>query len=112
MAFWSGETLLEKLPGLITPFNPDNIDCASYTLTIGREIYVSPTEETPDPKSTTKQLLGSGEAFLHTTGAICISSDRGDRHSSARCARTDFNEGEDQVQRLGQRLRFPRRSWL
>jgi dCTP deaminase len=72
MAFWSGETLLDKLPGLITPFNPDNIDCASYTLTIGREIYVSPTEETPDPKSTTKQLLRRGEAFCIPPGQFAF----------------------------------------
>jgi dCTP deaminase len=61
--FWSGETLLRELPALITPFNPDNIDCAAYTLRIGHEVYVSPTDETPDPKSKTKQQLADGQCF-------------------------------------------------
>jgi dCTP deaminase len=61
--FWSGETLLHELPSLVTPFNPDNIDCAAYTLMIGHEVYVSPTDETPDPKSKTKQQLADGQCF-------------------------------------------------
>lgn len=30
--FWSGETLIERLPKLIEPFVPERVDCAAYTL--------------------------------------------------------------------------------
>lgn len=82
--FWSGETLLRELPSLVTPFNPDNIDCAAYTLTIGHEVYVSPTDETPDPKSRTKQQLADGQcipippgqfAFLLTEEIVTVPHD-------------------------------------
>lgn len=42
MAFWSGETLEERLPTLVSPFDADSIDCAAYTLHVGHEYYVSP----------------------------------------------------------------------
>lgn len=29
-SFWSGETLTERLDGLIEPFSPERIDCAAY----------------------------------------------------------------------------------
>ena len=41
--FWSGETLEERLPELVEPFSKDLIDCAAYTLTIGHEVYISPS---------------------------------------------------------------------
>ena len=47
--FWSGETLTERLPQLIEPFAPDRVDCAAYTLAIGPEVYVSPSDQTVDP---------------------------------------------------------------
>ena len=40
--FWSGETLRERLAPLIEPFEPERVDCAAYTLSVGREVYVSP----------------------------------------------------------------------
>ena len=42
MSIWSGATLSEELPRLVTPFNAKQIDCAAYTLRVGEEIYVSP----------------------------------------------------------------------
>jgi dCTP deaminase len=68
MAFWSGEKLLEKLPDLIYPFHADQIDCASYALTIGHEVYISPTEDTTDAKAKTKQLLLDGQGFIIPPG--------------------------------------------
>lgn len=41
MAFWSGEKLLIELPNLIKPFNPKQIDCASYALRVGGEAFVT-----------------------------------------------------------------------
>jgi dCTP deaminase len=70
--FWSGETLLRELPDLINPFLPDNVDCAAYTLTIGHEIYVSPSVETDDPKSKTIYRLNDGEAFAIPPGQFAF----------------------------------------
>jgi dCTP deaminase len=70
--FWSGETLLQKLPGLITPFSRDHIDCNSYTLTIGHEVYVSPSDQASDPKSKTKQQLKNGQAFTIPPGQFAF----------------------------------------
>jgi dCTP deaminase len=70
--FWSGETLLKRLPELIRPFAPDHVECASYELTIGHEIYVSPSDQTPDPQSVTKRLLADGEAFTIPPGQFAF----------------------------------------
>jgi dCTP deaminase len=70
--FWSGETLKEKLRTLVNPFTETNIDCAAYTLTIGHEIYVSPSDQTPNPQSVTKRLLADGEAFTIPPGQFAF----------------------------------------
>ena len=73
MPFWSGETLLDRLPGLIhTGFKPENIDCNAYTLTIGREYYVSPSDTAPDPKTVTLQKLEEGQAFAIPPGQFAF----------------------------------------
>lgn len=41
MSFWSGEKLAIELPALINPFNPKNIDCASYNLRVGGEAFAT-----------------------------------------------------------------------
>lgn len=41
MAFWSGEELAEHLPGLIDVFNPKNLDCASYRLSVGDQVFAT-----------------------------------------------------------------------
>ena len=44
MSFWSGERLLDLVDRLeiVRPFDPSKIDCSAYTLTLGREAFVSP----------------------------------------------------------------------
>jgi dCTP deaminase len=44
MPFWSGETLNEWIPrfNIIDPFDAAQIDCAAYTLRMGREAYITP----------------------------------------------------------------------
>lgn len=44
MTFWSGETLFERIPRqeIIRPFQNKQIDCASYTLRMGAEAYITP----------------------------------------------------------------------
>lgn len=42
MPFWSGERLAVELPkGLVVPFDPRRIDCASYPLCLGDQAFVT-----------------------------------------------------------------------
>jgi dCTP deaminase len=66
MSFWSGETLLERLPSLITPFAATQIDCAAYRLRVGPEVFVSPTKSSGDGH--TKQQLKAEEGFVIPPG--------------------------------------------
>lgn len=66
--FWSGETLKERLGALIAPFDPDRVDCSAYTLSMGREVYVSPNDETENPQSVTIRQLGDGDGFTIPPG--------------------------------------------
>jgi dCTP deaminase len=68
MAFWSGEQIRQHLEQLIDKPNPEHIDCAAYTLCIGREYYVSPTDRTPDPRSRSLRQLQPAEAFAIPPG--------------------------------------------
>lgn len=67
-SFWSGETLAERLPGLIEPYSPKRIDCAAYTLAVGPEAYVSPNDQTADPTTATVRKLADDEAFTIPPG--------------------------------------------
>ncbi|HAP11624.1 MAG TPA: deoxycytidine triphosphate deaminase, partial [Afipia sp.] len=71
-SFWSGETLTERLPGLIEPFSPERIDCAAYTLAVGPEVYVSPNDQTVDPTTVTVRKLADGEAFTIPPGQFAF----------------------------------------
>lgn len=66
--FWSGETLALRLPSLIKPFDSTRLDCSAYTLAMGREVYVSPSDEVEDPQSVTIRQLGDGEGFTIPPG--------------------------------------------
>ena len=59
MAFWRAETLSQKLPDLIEPYDPNAIDCAAYTLHMGDEVYISP-DNNPD-RHTKQKWLSSNE---------------------------------------------------
>ena len=71
-AFWSGESLRERLKELIDPFNPERIDCAAYTLSVGQEVYVSPNEESIDPTTVAIRKLNSEEAFTIPPGQFAF----------------------------------------
>ena len=71
-SFWSGETLAERLPGLIEPYSPERIDCAAYTLSVGPEVYVSPNDQTVDPTSVTVRKLADSEAFTIPPGQFAF----------------------------------------
>jgi dCTP deaminase len=70
--FWSGETLEEKLPKLVQPYSEDLVDCAAYTLTVGHEIYVSPSAQAINPRDATIRRLGDGEAFTIPPGQLAF----------------------------------------
>lgn len=72
--FW-GATRLEKGLGAerrVRPFCKDKIDGASYRLTIGDEVYVSPTGEAADASTTSITRLKRGEAFAIPPGQFAF----------------------------------------
>ena len=72
MAFWSGETLEQRLPNLVKPFDSKNVDCAAYTLHIGDEYYVSPDARVTAPLRHTMQQLPSQGAFTIPPGQFAF----------------------------------------
>jgi dCTP deaminase len=74
-AFWSGETLRRRLPKLIGPprlYDPFRVDCASYRLSIGSEVYISPSEATADRSKATISQLGEHEGFKIPPGQFAF----------------------------------------
>ncbi len=47
MSFWSSQSLKSRLSDLIEPFDEDRIESASYELSLGKEVYISPLPDTP-----------------------------------------------------------------
>lgn len=72
MTFWSGELLAEELPQLIEPYDKSLIDCSAYTLRVGREIYITPDQDTKSPGSHTKRQLKDNEAFAIPPGQFAF----------------------------------------
>ncbi|NKC11843.1 MAG: deoxycytidine triphosphate deaminase [Gammaproteobacteria bacterium] len=70
--FWSGETLKKRLPILVEPFATERVDCAAYTLAIGAELYVSPSDQSPEPTAVTIRTLTEGEAFTVPPGQFAF----------------------------------------
>lgn len=70
--FWSGETLLARLPGLSNDFNPEAIDCNAWTLTIGKKIYITPTAAAAKSGSHTVRDLKDGESFQIPSGQFAF----------------------------------------
>ena len=72
MAFWSSQTLATRLRELVTPFNPEAIDCAAYTMRVGPELYVTPTAGLESPATHTKRQLGENEGFTIPAGQFAF----------------------------------------
>ena len=72
MSFWRGETLAEKLPSLIEPFDPESVDCAAYTLHVGNEIYISPDRKVKNLNRHTKEVLTKGDGFVIPPGQFAF----------------------------------------
>lgn len=67
MAFWSTEKIkhVAKTWGLITPYDPEHLDCGSYHLTVGPEIFITST-------GGTKKQLQQGEQVTIPPGQLAI----------------------------------------
>jgi dCTP deaminase len=72
MAFWTSQDLEERLPELISDFAPERVDCNAYTLQIGDESYVSPTDQAPEPQSITIRKRVVDEAFTIPPGQFAF----------------------------------------
>jgi dCTP deaminase len=72
MAFWTSQDLEERLPELISDFAAERVDCNAYTLRIGDEYYVSPTDQALDPQSVTICKRAMGEAFTIPPGQFAF----------------------------------------
>lgn len=70
MAFWSSQTLEERLSHLITGPEGTSVDCNAIQLRIGREIYVTPNLD--QINTHTKTLLGENEPFTIPPGQFAF----------------------------------------
>jgi dCTP deaminase len=60
MGFWSGTRLLNEgaAKAIVLPFDPQKIDCSAYTLTLGEEVYITPSYG-DDLRQSIKQTLAT-----------------------------------------------------
>lgn len=70
--FWSASTLRERLPQLIDLYDAANIQRANYTLSVGPEIYVSPSRKPDGPTDQTKIQLGPDQTFRIPAGQFAF----------------------------------------
>ena len=66
--FWGDARLRDELPSLICKFNEEHLDRASYRLSVGSEIYISPTGTPEDPRNKPKTQLTLNEGFTIPSG--------------------------------------------
>jgi dCTP deaminase len=60
MSFWSGEKLSDILPALIVPFDASQLDCASYLLSVGEQVFATSDKFVTDvPNSPLISVLGA-----------------------------------------------------
>lgn len=76
--FWSGETIHKNLKDLIFDSkgnsigDPDQIDCAAYQLTIGPQVFITPTQESDDKKGHTRINLKKEDDFVIPKGQFAF----------------------------------------
>jgi dCTP deaminase len=70
MAFWSGAKLKANLNGLISDFNADRVDCAAYTLRMGKQYYVSASEDASARNKVEK--LDEGDCLVIPSGQFAV----------------------------------------
>jgi dCTP deaminase len=70
MAFWSGAKLKANMPNLVTEYSDDRIDCAAYTLRMGRQYYLTASEKDVDTNS--PKQLASGNCVPIPSGQFAV----------------------------------------
>lgn len=85
MAFWSGETLKQRLPIIFgNDFKEEKIDCSAYTLTVGEEAYITPDHKVSNPSTHTAIKLDADDhiaipagqfGFLLTKESVAMPND-------------------------------------
>ena len=70
--FWGKKQLAATLQHRISDFSADRIDGAAYRLSIGDEIYISPTAEAVDPSTKSIVRLKEREAFAIPPGQFAF----------------------------------------
>tara|TARA_R110002049_G_scaffold32139_8_gene107566 strand:+ start:8490 stop:9272 length:783 start_codon:yes stop_codon:yes gene_type:complete len=70
--FWSSKTLEERLPHLVSGYRKDLIGRANYTLSIGPEIYVTPTENPKNATDRTRTILAPEQGFWIPPGQFAF----------------------------------------
>lgn len=72
--FWGPDKLLRELGDgeRVKPFDENRIDGASYRLSIGKEVYVSPVADSTDASTRSVARLKRGEAFTIPPGQFAI----------------------------------------
>ncbi|KQV57384.1 MULTISPECIES: hypothetical protein [unclassified Caulobacter] len=74
VGFWSSETILSRgrAEQVVLPFDRGKVDTASYRLTVGSEIFVTPHSKDVAPKYKTKQQLSAGQTIIIPSGQFAI----------------------------------------
>ena len=70
MTFWSGEKLKERMPALVSEFSEDRIDCAAYTLRMGKQYYLSASEA--DIGTNKIRTLDDGDGVAIPSGQFAV----------------------------------------
>ena len=70
MTFWSGNKLLARMPALVSDFSVNRIDCAAYTLRMGRQYYLSASEA--EIGSNKIRVLVEGDSVAIPSGQFAV----------------------------------------
>ncbi|WP_129792141.1 deoxycytidine triphosphate deaminase [Sphingosinicella sp. CPCC 101087] len=66
--FWGSEKLARELPKFIPGYDAKRLDGAAYRLSVGEEVYVSPTGQPGDLRNKAKTQLTAGAGFTVPPG--------------------------------------------
>ena len=74
MTFWSGETIKDRVQEfrMIVPFDEKQIDCAAYTLKMGKEAFITPDSKVNRFRKRRKLLLKPKQDFYIPPGQFAF----------------------------------------
>jgi dCTP deaminase len=76
MTFWSGNKLLARMPDLVSDFSVNRIDCAAYTLRMGRQYYLSASESEIGTNKIRVLVEGDSVAIPSGQFAVLLTEER------------------------------------